>query len=312
MIFNNWQYIYSNGKFEIIPDIKIEKPKTLFKLYELNNNSIDAITNQYIYANHPFHFNDLFDCTSYLLKVSKKYYLEKIYDSSSFQESKKYSLNINLPESNTEVVQEMSESIHKILAVLCLTTDLNNILMWSYYTHHKGFCVEFDYTKFNFKHYGPFPINYQNNPSVFEIDSDNDLRLGIIYQSNIKFKEWQHENEWRLLIEAPKGASFANPFNAKSLEYPIHDRKFYYKIDTIVSVTLGNRFFDKGEIKIIDNNELAVEFKPKNQKKLLFDFLSKNEIITKIVLQEKLFELNFRPCKIHNLKNNKYKIIAIN
>lgn len=44
-----------------------------------------------------------------------------------------------------------------------MTSDATNILMWSYYSNHQGFMIEFDITKFTtFKYHGPFPINYQD------------------------------------------------------------------------------------------------------------------------------------------------------
>jgi hypothetical protein len=63
----NWKYIFDGNGFDIIPNEPFEKPQILYKLYALNEDSIDSLTNQYVYATHPSQLNDIFDCNEELL-----------------------------------------------------------------------------------------------------------------------------------------------------------------------------------------------------------------------------------------------------
>ena len=71
--FNEWKYIVNpNYKLETdllrieskkLPDI----PKELFKYKALDKNGIDSLTNNFIYASHPWELNDPFDCNRDLI-----------------------------------------------------------------------------------------------------------------------------------------------------------------------------------------------------------------------------------------------------
>ena len=72
---SDWIYKYDSAenKFEVIPNIKIQKPKTLFKYYPLNENAIDSLFHNYLFASHPDHFNDLFDCYYEIIEPTDEY-----------------------------------------------------------------------------------------------------------------------------------------------------------------------------------------------------------------------------------------------
>lgn len=59
---SDWIYLYDSekNKFEVIPNIEIQKPKTLYKYYSLNEYATDSLYYNYLFASHPDHFNDLF------------------------------------------------------------------------------------------------------------------------------------------------------------------------------------------------------------------------------------------------------------
>ncbi|WP_026715296.1 hypothetical protein [Flavobacterium daejeonense] len=58
--YNDFTYKKNeNSKVEI--QHNIEKPKYIFKFYALNEFSIDAFTNSYFYASHPYDLNDYLD-----------------------------------------------------------------------------------------------------------------------------------------------------------------------------------------------------------------------------------------------------------
>lgn len=65
------------GRSIIIKE-NIESPKCVYKYYSMNKYSIDAFIRGYLYASHPFQFNDSID-SSYLLldfsKITKERYI---------------------------------------------------------------------------------------------------------------------------------------------------------------------------------------------------------------------------------------------
>lgn len=69
-----WKYNVTGDENNLIMEVIPPKdklkplPETLFKIYPLNSNSIDALLNSYIYASHPSEFNDLFDCHKDLIE----------------------------------------------------------------------------------------------------------------------------------------------------------------------------------------------------------------------------------------------------
>ncbi len=46
--YSGWTYqVDNNNQYDIIPDVEIEKPKTFFKYYALNEYSVSALTEMY-------------------------------------------------------------------------------------------------------------------------------------------------------------------------------------------------------------------------------------------------------------------------
>ena len=92
---------------------------------------------------------------------------------------------------------------NKYIGILSLSEEKNNNLMWSHYTgNHEGFVLEFDSSN-NFFHQ---PINndigelrkviYESEKPVF--NSMKNVNSDFVFY--IKWKEWQYENEWRLIL----------------------------------------------------------------------------------------------------------------
>ena len=51
-----------------------QKPESLFKYYALSKNSVDALTNHYLFSAHPMRLNDKYDCDGDLINYSKSKY----------------------------------------------------------------------------------------------------------------------------------------------------------------------------------------------------------------------------------------------
>ena len=287
-----WKYGYNkeNGDFIIIPSKKYDIPKTFFKYYALNDNSVDALTNMYIYASHPYLLNDPFDCDGELAKiedyVSAKAIWENLFDNVKMI----YNNDADLFKYTTECFSTLMFAKYGILS---LTTTCENTIMWSSYANNNGFCLEFDVRNFPFKHIGPFPIHY-----VEMIEQGSSLNYNVqelvLIQSNVKNNCWQYENEWRLLVMPPEGFDMKTfgKYSERLNQFPnLHDRKFRYPIKALKSIILGVDFFKEPcERQQIINQipyELHICYQKVCHETKILDFLdrlSKNDISAPIRL----------------------------
>lgn len=299
--------------FNIINNKKPDIHPTLFKYYALNENSIDALLNNYVYASHPNEINDVFDTFFNLIQFDNENwnyaFLTKIlgYPIKKAEEYKK---------DKNYIAKNFREQLYQQIGVLSLTTKDSDLLMWSYYTNHKGFCIEFDYNKFPFKTHGPFPINYQDKvkPISFTEKLYSSEMLATLVQSNIKYEKWEHEDEWRILIESP--CPMISPFYKTG-----HNRKFRYPISAIKSIALGFRFFDFNnqidELITISNLEQNIIIKKnEKEKSLILDFIEEHNIPIKLVYEnlnnENVFQIAYIICSLKKLNANTYQFLANN
>ena len=275
--------------FEVIPDKEKPVPETLFKLYDLNDFSVDALLKGYIYGSHPSQLNDYFDCHKMMLgfddALIRNFLINGGID--DFEDMILYK-----PDKAKKIAEvNFREILYKKIGIISLTEDSSNLLMWSYYTNHKGFQVEYDFSKFPFRKQGPFPINYCKKLEKIEL-SPSTLALGVLMQTNLKHGGWDHEREWRILGEKENMISpnFTNEDNSGC-----EDRKFRYNtLSVIKSIQLGIRFFETSEISPINGSTLKITLQARNVKKRkVLEFLVENEINTGIPLAPELNQMGF-------------------
>lgn len=76
-----WKYRFNESDrvtpFEVIPKDEYPIPDTMFKFYALNDFSLDALLNGYVYATHPSEFNDLYDCHEQLIIYKNDHFVAK-------------------------------------------------------------------------------------------------------------------------------------------------------------------------------------------------------------------------------------------
>ncbi len=306
----NWKYIFNENGFEIIPSEPVAKPKILYKLYGISEYSIDSLINQYVYATHPYQFNDIFDCNEELLNFDDE---ELIYGYLSKVIPKK-ELERLLTTHKSDLPKFFQRIFHATIyrkwGVYSMTGNPNNVLMWSYYGDNKGFCIEFDISAFPFKYYGPFTINYQPNLEPLSIKQIGTY-IGVLAQCNLKHDIWDREEEWRLMIEAPDGEDMISPTFKVLKDLGGHDRKFTYPLSAIKSIALGNRFLDPDEIREINNNVLEIDIQENAESKSrIIDFIAKNKILTYVGLRVGLTNIEFRKSSIERIGVNNYKVVA--
>ena len=302
--------------YSIIPNRKTEQPSTFYKYYALTDYNVEALTNMYVYATHPYQFNDLFDCNKSLIVFDKWDDVHNLYQD-------KYDELLNVFPTLEAACKESQKAYWNILyrkmGLVSLATRCDNYQMWALYAQNNGLCIEYDVDKFPFSHSGPFPINYVDKiPGAVHIGKDGGY-IAMLIQSNVKNKWWQYENEWRLYIPAPKGFDLqfmGNEFEMRNYNLGNeHNRKFRYTADALKSIILGPKFFGELFPTVVSSSEIdIVGTSNKDSLKLrVIDFLAK--IMEKTPLSVKWANLSdfdhyiFKPIQVIKYSDREYRII---
>lgn len=64
---------FQKDKFEFSTNPEFKKPKSLFKYYSMSDYNVEAITQNYLFASHPFDLNDILDSKRELLYLTKNH-----------------------------------------------------------------------------------------------------------------------------------------------------------------------------------------------------------------------------------------------
>lgn len=282
----------------------------LYHYYALNTNGVNSLTKSYIYANHPYHFNDPYDCSRDLISYDNC----KLEDVLELNDNFFESLFIKrLYESNDSADKvEMAKYLNFIIfnvvylkvGIFCLTNNIESIEMWSYYSNHRGFTLNFDIDKIPQNFWGPFQINYTED--FKPIDYTIFKRASFIYQSNIKANCWKPENETRLIFFGPEKMKIPYRDTPNS-----HDRKFYYNPSSVKDIVLGQSFFEIHEYDFgkstISRAFVTLKTKKKLKRKVLY-YIIRNKIpVSMIGLKgSNEFKLKAFPFKLTQQTCNKY------
>ena len=283
-----------------------ERKNSFYKYYALNEYSVDALTHLYIYDTHPCQLNDPLDCAEELIEFDDN-------ETTRIMLGDMFPKVSNMYQNDETAINEFERVAFRTyyymkMGIFSLTKNCDDMSMWSYYTNHEGFCVEYDINGFPYDYWGPFPINYQKELKSVSINQAS-LPLASLIQTNIKLDCWEHEQEWRLLIQCPEEC-YMEPFgfNAdfiKANMHDLHDRKLKYPLRCIKSVCLGLKFFN-GIYSIITDYEK--EYVAINKKKNeVLSFLALSKIPTYIMDTDGLKAIRV-PIEITKIRNNAYHI----
>ena len=283
-------YSYISGR-KILNHIEypetIEPPKELIKFYSVTQNSVNALTNGYLWATNPFDFNDPFDCPIQLWNSTS--FANNLFDREIFYKTRLATLGI-----------------------ICLNefSLKDQDVLWGYYTNQEGFAIKFN-SHHLINNWGfPFKVDYLKKSKLdyFNLDmleSPIDVFPMFLRWSTQKKRVWKNENEWRfifsnleadsLTIDAPKGER-SKKYNSSAIKEIILGFKFFHQTN-MVEESINRSYY------IIDGN------RHKLQNEIL-NFLSfPSEIPVKHMYQkpDKL-ELTPRPCKIFKDKDGRFRI----
>lgn len=264
---NGWQYLYDSESdvFQVTPKNHEVLPPTLYKYYPLNDYSIDAILHCYLYASHPYNFNDYFDCCKDTIKYDDYDEVSKIFNGDSMLQSIFTPDSINDKE-KLKYLQELHwQFSYSKKGIVCFSPNKDSILMWSHYAQNNGFVVEFDYSKFSFDHYPIFPIQYVESQYISSLKR-YPLEFAELLQTTQKNCCWSYEKEWRMIVR-PSNCPL-EVFGTKNCkQLGGYKREFNYPINAIKHVILGYRFFLMDELQVVDEKTLRVLINPNDQDK---------------------------------------------
>ncbi|WIH90176.1 tetratricopeptide repeat protein [Brachyspira pilosicoli] len=178
------------------------------------------------------------------------------------------------------------------IKVSCLTMHNDNTLMWSHYSDkHQGICIEYDisniskrkeiifkkikyHTKMN--RYNSFTSNDDLTIRNFVLDEYTEINY-IIESFTIKSKEWEYEDEYRILFYDEKNE---NP-NGRSIDLPIksicfgvqtskEDKELVYNIVNSINekrIDYNNDIIKLYQAELDDNELFKINIKPYEHEK---------------------------------------------
>lgn len=290
----------------------IEIPPTLFKYYALSDNSVDALTNFYVYATHPNQLNDPFDCDVDLIQMDSTDEIRILLGNPSI-----YAQFLDMCGGDESTLKGIAPKLFKVVfyrkcGILSLCKSCNSKQMWSLYANNNGFCVEFDHTSFPFKHSGPFLMDYRETLETKSTSLLGGVPVAALYQTNVKTSEWAYEQEWRILISNPEGLDMKS-YGESIYNFNFgdeHDRKFRYPLCAIKNIYLGINFLGEDSCVISHNTEWEVMYQEECHQSKILDFLASTHIPTKLAVKAGLNVLNFISVVVVKLNQQKYRLIA--
>lgn len=134
---------------------------------------------------------------------------------------KQYQNNSENPEYRENWKRDTKREMADDFGVLSLTTDPTSILMWSYYADkHAGLCVGYDVRVLretvNKVHetYALLKVKYQRDFPDLRPQDYSDTRDLVIDMLIIKAKDWEHEQEYRLILDGRNETAISLPKSA--------------------------------------------------------------------------------------------------
>jgi len=162
----------------------------------------EIICHNTIYLSSPKHFNDPFDSSADLVAIPKESEAKAIYDLLDEKERKKLNEDKS-PQKNGypyyahlfAMIKEVDDAL-SLNGICCFSDIKTNILLWSHYANlHRGICIEFkpDYSKYPFCNIKRVTYT-ENKPSL------NYRKKNYVDLLSIKFKNWEYESEYRIIV----------------------------------------------------------------------------------------------------------------
>lgn len=223
-------------------------PEFIYKYRSIDEPSLDALRNNYLWFSNLDDFNDPFDGR---LKYPKRYTQEEIYNYLTRISSNRHSkediakkaraLFYNPEEQNRIIARSISEQ-KKETKICCFSRDNCNLLMWTHYASaHKGVCLEFNMTVDPAFFIAPIDVVYTRDYAESNLLSDP--KTAVMNLVRTKSLDWQYEKEIRIV-----------KLNEKK-------NKFYYNSNALVSIIFGCKCSDEDINMIIGIMGSKIKYK---------------------------------------------------
>lgn len=237
----------------------------LYKYRDFGEFTDKIIEKSEFYFAPPKSFNDPFDCNlSYKQSYSKKE-IQEHFDRFITRNTTatKRSLKKYFGGNARTYAKKCNELNNKLLdsaGILSLSTDNQNITMWSHYANnHKGLAFELDVTEDYdfFSLYGV--VEYTDNYEILSYAKDNRDELSKLFLT--KFTDWTYEKEVRIIDYEKNGVRKFNPlalktiyFGCKASSTNINHVKKLCKINGFGHVKFKKAEMVEGEFKVCFSN----------------------------------------------------------
>ena len=164
--------------------------KDVYRYIDLDKKTYDIIKNNQLWFSKAKDFNDPFDCN-----LSEKNYTQS--DFESFKILSRETLQVNTDITRENWITEKNKIINE-KGILCLSKVNSNILMWSHYAKkHTGVVLGFD--MLHDLEFFINPLNVKYSIEYEELNYFLNPKDAIIQNLKIKSKDWEYENEIRII-----------------------------------------------------------------------------------------------------------------
>lgn len=215
-----------------------EKPGVLYKYRGWDEHSKRSIEHLEVFFPSPRRFNDPFDCAippalfgsnedenraraarSVAQDMPGANRTDRLLETDA--RLKRFQKNSKNPKFRENWRREETRTMADTFGVLSLTTDPTSLLMWSYYADkHAGFCVGYDLRVLCetvnevHKAYALSRVKYRKDiPDLRPEKYSNTIDL-VVDMLRIKAKDWEHEQEYRLILDGKNEATIPLPKSA--------------------------------------------------------------------------------------------------
>lgn len=192
----------------------INVPRYLFRYLRDDEHLLSTLTEPYLWFSDAQSLNDPFDLGNRFehntskesrLWHFKKYLPQSVLDEIDLEEA------IDILDEKPEAIQEANEIMHKLymenVHICCFSFECNIPLMWSHYGDaHKGICMVINPVYF-VSDFSMIEVKYYTELPKFDL-AENRRKYGqsavftYLFDSVMlgsKYKDWEYENEWRLI-----------------------------------------------------------------------------------------------------------------
>lgn len=287
---NNRLYKNNRGKLEITHSDgrHFRTPEILYKYYALNNNSVDAFTNHYLYASHPLELNDRFDCSPFLISFENPD--DELILLKEINPATKATIEELQLDGFGGYHDEIVEYYYKRWGIISFSPVNDETLMWSHYAKNDGFCIKLRTSKLPNEWIGPYPIDYPRSREACKIKYEHASIIPLL-QCFQKNSHWSYEKELRYLVQIDEDDK----------------RKSIYSKDAIEGIYFGSSFIKDNEKDGTDCPwKVRMDIQNENDvfRMKVFNYAIREGIPIHFACSIYIDDINFMPCIVGETDNH--------